>query len=333
VGARQGLHLGRIHLGPVLEQAVQQQLPAIPAGVGALEVDLDGGHPVDLLVGLGLAVADRDHQEEALGVHLGYLREGLDEVEGPRAVGPSRLLDQPVVPGLELVQQQGHRLLEHHLGQEVQGGDPALAAHVGRMPTLVVLPPRVVLEQEVPQELVALVVQALADHAHAGAQGHPGDLRAPQSGGPGRQPLPGGVSVRQGVVERRHQVGLAQPPLAHQHHRPPVPRAQGLQGAQQVPAGVGDLQELGGGHLHRALVLGVGQLDGRAPEPTALELLAKGQSQHVVRLPSWLAACKHSHRLPSYQPIVWGQADSRWLPWAGRDDRRQLFREKPEVDP
>lgn len=76
-----------------------------------------------------------------------------------------------------------------------------------------------VVEQDVPQEFVALAVQALGDDMHAGAQGDLADLGVAQGVRPVVQPVPGGGFVGQGVIERRHQVGFALAPFALEGNR------------------------------------------------------------------------------------------------------------------
>ena len=90
------------------------------------------------------------------------------------------------------------------------------------------------LEQQVPQELVALAVQALADHQHPAAQGDLADLRIAERGRPGVQPCAGGGGIVHRVVERGHQVRLTKAALADHHDRTPLVRANRLDPLQQV---------------------------------------------------------------------------------------------------
>ena len=46
------------NLHAIVEQAMEQQAPPICLGAGPFEVDLNGIHPVYLLIGVGGAVSD-----------------------------------------------------------------------------------------------------------------------------------------------------------------------------------------------------------------------------------------------------------------------------------
>ena len=72
-------------------------------------------------------------------------------------------------------------------------------------------PVRVALEQKIPQELVALAVQALADDVHLVPQRERCELLVFETLRPSLQPGAGGVGVGEGVVQQRHQVRLALP--------------------------------------------------------------------------------------------------------------------------
>ncbi len=74
-----------------------------------LEIDDDRVDALDLLEGVGLAVAHGHDQQELVGVLLGDLGQDLDEIEGPAP--PRKLLGvgESVVPGLKFVEDQGRR--------------------------------------------------------------------------------------------------------------------------------------------------------------------------------------------------------------------------------
>ena len=74
------LDLCGLHLHPVVEQTVEEQAKPIAARVWALEVDADRVHAVNLLVRLGLAAANRDDEDEQLGMLLDRAVE-VDELE------------------------------------------------------------------------------------------------------------------------------------------------------------------------------------------------------------------------------------------------------------
>ena len=81
----------------------------VSLGLRSLKIDQHRVDPVDLLISVGVAVTNRDDQDKQLRVLLGDLGKNLDEVEGP--VAPRILLGvrQPVIPGLELVQDEHGR--------------------------------------------------------------------------------------------------------------------------------------------------------------------------------------------------------------------------------
>jgi hypothetical protein len=157
------IDLGAGHLQTVLENAVQQEPLPVPLGERSLEVHQHRVDPVNLLVGVGVAVPHRNDQGEEFRVLLGDLGENLDEVEGPI---PERILlgiRQPLEPGLELVEDDEGGLFLEHLDQD------QIAWHVGLLLAeslplaLEVFPVRVALEQDVPKKLVPMEVQAFGD--------------------------------------------------------------------------------------------------------------------------------------------------------------------------
>jgi len=158
-----GFDLRRLHVHPVVEEAVQEQAKPISARVRAFEVDLAWVDAVDLLVGLRLAVANRDNEHEQLGVFLSDLREKLDEVERP--CPPRELLGvrQAVIPGLEFVEDERRWCVLEQLNEEF------IARNVGALVALClpfaldVRAVRVAVEDKIPQEFVILAVEAFAN--------------------------------------------------------------------------------------------------------------------------------------------------------------------------
>ena len=173
-------------LQAVVEQTVQQHAAAIlldALGAAArLEVDGDRVDAMHLLVGVAAAVAHRDHQHQQVGALLGDLRKNLDEVERP--VLPRVLLGvgEAVVPRLELVQQQHCRLVLQQFDDELVGRNFGLGCALTFPLALDVGAMGVILEQHIPQEFVAVPMQALADDVHPIAQGDLADIGVGQRG-------------------------------------------------------------------------------------------------------------------------------------------------------
>jgi hypothetical protein len=71
------------NLQAILEQSVLEQTLSIPPRVRSFEVNPQGIHAVNLLVGISVAIPHRDNQEQQFGMWFGYLREDLDEVVCP----------------------------------------------------------------------------------------------------------------------------------------------------------------------------------------------------------------------------------------------------------
>src|SRR6218665_205284 len=142
------------------------------------------------------------------------------------------------------------------------------------------------LEQQIPQELAALTVQAFTNHLHSVAQRDLGDLRVAKGGGPVVQPRTGRCSIVDRVVQHGHQVRLAQAALANRHHRTALVRADRLDPFEQIAGRIRDLQKRLGSHLRRAGIFVVGKLDGRPFEAIASKFFSQGQVQHCFRS-SW----------------------------------------------
>ena len=266
-------------LQAVLEQTVEQQLLAVASGGRALEVGLDRSDAADLLKGVGVAVPYRCDQYEQLGVGLGDLGEELHDVERPRAPRVLLGVRQPVEPGLVLVENQRRRLAPEEFQQMIG------ARHVG-LPVAESLPHaahfrpvRVALEQKIPQELVALAVQALADDVHPVTQRERCELLVFATLRPSLQPSAGGGGVGEGVVQQRHQVRLALPAFPDEDERAAAARTHGFERLERVGGGVGQLEEIRCRHLRGAGVLRVLQLDRGAAETAPAELAPQCELQ------------------------------------------------------
>jgi hypothetical protein len=165
-----------------------------------------------------------------------------------------------------VLQQFEHQGVGQHVGLVGAGTHP-LAANERTL--------RMVVEQHVPQELVAVAEKAVGDHLHAAAQLHRRQLGRLDVERPAREPLARGRGVVDGVVQHRHQVRLTGATLADHHHRAGLARADGLDGPEQIVCGVGDAQEPAGGNLGGSGLVLVGEFDGRALEQLALKLFAQ----------------------------------------------------------
>ena len=168
------LHVGHGDLQTVLEQAMQQHAASVFLNLLRIaaghEINGDRVNAVHLLIGVAAAVAYRDHQYQQIRSLFGDLREDLDEGESPVLGGLLLGVGQTVEPGLELIEQQHHRLLLqelYHQGvRKDVGGGSSCALPLAPDEHAV----RMVLQQHVPQKLVPLAVQAVADDEHAAAQ-------------------------------------------------------------------------------------------------------------------------------------------------------------------
>ncbi len=265
-------------LQSVVEQAMQQHAAAILLDAlgtaGRLEVDGDRVDAMHLLVGIAAAVAHRDHQHQQIGALVGNLRKNLDEVECP--VLPRVLLGvgEAVVPCLEFVQQQHRRLVLQQFDNELVGRNFGLRCALTFPLALDERALWVILKQHVPQEFVAVAMQAFADHVHPVAQGNPADACVGQRDRPCIKPSIGRGRIGHCMVQRGHQVRFTEAALTNHDHGATLVGANGLDAFQQVVRGIGDLQKLLGGDLGRASVLVVGQLDGRALESLAAEFFS-----------------------------------------------------------
>jgi hypothetical protein len=111
------------NLNPVLEQPMQQHSAAVVLDTlgttTSLKIDLHRIHPMDLLIGIGIAVPNRHDQRKEIGVFLGNLRQDLDEVERP--VFPRILLGvgQAIKPSLKLIKQKHGRRMAQKLQYEL----------------------------------------------------------------------------------------------------------------------------------------------------------------------------------------------------------------------
>ena len=70
------------------------------------EVDGDWVNAMHLLIGVTAAVANRNDEHQQLRMLFGDLGQDLDEIECPVLPGVLLGVGQPVIPGLEFVQQQ-----------------------------------------------------------------------------------------------------------------------------------------------------------------------------------------------------------------------------------
>ena len=191
-------------------------------------------------------------------------------------VAPRILLGigQAVIPRLELVEQQRSGLRLEHFNEQVN------ARHVGTCRThsfpfaLDVAALGMPVEEDVPQMLVSLLVEALRDDAEVRAELQRRQLRAVQARRPVRQPLGRLSRVFHCVPQRGHQMRFALTAPAQQHNRARFVRLRRLEDAKEVNGRIGDAQELGGRLLQGAGRLVGGEVDGRALEAFALELVA-----------------------------------------------------------
>ena len=117
-------------------------------------------------------------------------------------------------------------------------------------------------------------MQAFADDVHPVAQRDLADVGVGQRGYPRSEPCAGRGRVGHRVVERGHQVRLAEASLADHDHGTALVGADGFDALQQVVRGIGDLQELLGRDLGRTRVLVVGQLNSCALEVFAPEFFS-----------------------------------------------------------
>ncbi len=81
-------------------------------------------------------------------------------------------------------------------------------------------------------------------------------------------------------------MGLPLAAFADEHKGPTLRRTDGLQRLENVPRGIGDSEEVLGPDLGGPGPIPVRQFDRRAFQPSPLEFLAKGQSQHGSLLSS-----------------------------------------------
>lgn len=188
--------------------------------------------------------------------------------------GNCLVFGQAVVPGLKFVEDQGRRGVLKQLQQDLVAGDLGflVAQPLPFSPAIATV--RMVVEQQVPEELVALAVQALGDDMHAGAQGDLADLGVAQGVGPVVQPVAGGRMVGQGVIERRHQVRFSLPPLALEGDGATLARTRRRDGLDDIVGRIGDAQKVLRGDLGRTGVVFVRQLNGGAFQAAAFELVA-----------------------------------------------------------
>lgn len=135
--------------------------------------------------------------------------EELHDVERPRAPRVLLGVRQPVEPSLVLVENQCCRRAPEQLQQMIGARHVGLPVAESLPHAAHLRPVRVAIEQQIPQELVALAVQALADDVHLVTQREPGELLVVETLRPGFQPGAGGGGVGEGMVQERHQVRLA----------------------------------------------------------------------------------------------------------------------------
>src|SRR5438128_895292 len=120
---------------------------------------------------------------------LGDLGENLDEVEGPAAPRVLLGVRQPLEPRLKLVQNEQRGLLLEHLDEDQVAGHVGLLVAEALPLALEEFPVRVPLEQNVPEKLVPMKVEALGDHAAVGTQLDSLNFWPFQLAGPLGQPL------------------------------------------------------------------------------------------------------------------------------------------------
>ena len=98
---------------------------------------------------------------------FGNLREDLNEIERP--VFPRKLLGirEPVVPGLEFIKEQHRRRVPQEFEDQLIGWNIRLRSAHSFPFAFDEGPMRVLLEKEIPKELVTLAMKTLADNEHA----------------------------------------------------------------------------------------------------------------------------------------------------------------------
>ena len=139
---------------------------------------------------------------------------------------------------------------------------------------------RVTVEEDGPEELKVLAMQALADHKRLRSQLQLPELRLSQTQAPVAKPIPGNLWTRKGVVEGRKQVRLTLAALTDEDDWLAASWPDRLYSGENVGGRVRDAQELRSADLRRASVVLVRELDRRAFEPAPPEFLAQRQSQH-----------------------------------------------------
>ena len=224
-----------------------------------------------LLVGVRIAFPHRHDQHEEFGILLGDLRKNLDEVEGPIAPGILPGVRQPIVPGLEFIEDQDRGLFSKHLHHQIVAGDVRfLFAHAlpFAFAPLALGMPR---EQNVPEVFVTLQVQALGDHAGIGAELQRAGLRVAESISPFSQPRIARSGVCAEMVECGHQVRFPLAPSPQEDDGTGVARARRFDGLQQIERWIGDLQELDGRHLQCPGLCLVCEINSSALQPSTTE--------------------------------------------------------------
>ena len=93
------------------------------------------------------------------------------------------------------------------------------------------------LEQKIPQKLVALAVQALANDVHPVTQRERCELLVFETLRPSLQPGAGGGGVGEGVVQQRHQVRLTLPAFPDEDEWAAVIWTHGFERLERVGGG------------------------------------------------------------------------------------------------
>lgn len=126
---------------------------------------------MNLLVGVGPAIADRHDQGQQFRVLLGNFREDLDEIERPGLLSVLLCVRKAVEPRLKLVEQQHDRLLPRKFEHQFVRRDVSLGWPHAFPFAADVVAVGMLLEEDTPQEFVALTIEAFADYQHVDAEG------------------------------------------------------------------------------------------------------------------------------------------------------------------
>ncbi len=235
---------------------------------------------MDLLIRICLPVPDGYYQHEKLRVLLRNLGKHLNHVRRPGSPRVLLGISQSVEPGLELIENERCRLLLEKLHDQVRWGYVCLLRSQALPLAANEISMWVAFEQKVPEKLILLPVQALADDEHTVAHRQVRNLIVLDTVSPIEKPLFRGRPIGKGVVQNAHNVRFALTPLTDEDKRKPPSRTDGLDRFEHVACRVGYLEEVTCRDLRSTGLLLIGQLDRRAFQPPSLEFLAQGESQH-----------------------------------------------------